>query len=366
MNYNTVIVGGGVAGASTAIHLAKKIDPSKILLVDKNDHYDKACSGILTFAVDDWFKIPKEVIVSRVNKFRIFAPNNSFLEVKFKNPDIVCERELLNQYLNDKAHDLGVDVLRPAVFEGINHNKVLIKNRKSNETKDISALNLVGADGSQSNVAKAVGLFNNRNFFVGAKAIIKKEHDNAIDVFSNVGLFAWAVPHSDGFMEVGSMSYPSQGAVFDRFLKKFDCKVISKSGALIPVHNPFVKTFAKFNNINAYLVGDAATMVKATTGGSIVQSFIASQCLADCIVNNKNYGFAWRKKIGLDLLTHLRIRRFLDKLSEKDWNDLINYFQDAKLKEVLETKSRDYSFSLILKTLISKPGILKFLVKGIF
>ncbi len=361
MKYNTVIVGGGVAGASTAIHLAQKTDPESILLVDKNHHYDKACSGILTFAVDDWFKIPKDVIVSRVNRFRIFSPNNDFLEVKFRNPDIVCERELLNEFLNNKAHDLGVNVLRPAVFEGISHNKVLIKDDKS--TKDISALNLVGADGSQSSVAKAVGLFKNRNFFIGAKAIIKKEHDNVIDVFANVGLFAWAVPHGEGFMEVGSMSYPHQGAVFDRFLKRFDCKVVSKSGALIPVHQPFVKTHAKFNDINTYLVGDAATMVKATTGGSIVQSFIASRFLADCIINNKNYGLAWRRNIGLDLLTHLRIRKFLDKLSEKDWNDLIAYFQDEKLKEVLETKSRDYSFSLILKTLISKPAIIKFAPK---
>jgi len=163
-----------------------------------------------------------------------------------------------------------------------------------------------------SYTSKLTGLSQNTKYFVGAKAIIEKEHDDAIEVYPNHGCFAWAVPHGKGQMEIGSMSYPHQGAVFKEFLKKFDYKILSQDGALIPLHNPLVKTYKKYNDIHTYLVGDAAGMVKATTGGSIIQSFVASQILADSIIGNGK--FKWRKKLGSELFTHLITRKFLNKL----------------------------------------------------
>ena len=35
----------------------------------------------------------EEVIVSKISKFRIISPNNKILEVNFKRPDVVCERD---------------------------------------------------------------------------------------------------------------------------------------------------------------------------------------------------------------------------------------------------------------------------------
>ena len=59
MDKKVTIIGGGVAGASTAIKLAEKLkNPNVIRLIDKNSGFNKACSGILTFAVDDLIKIP--------------------------------------------------------------------------------------------------------------------------------------------------------------------------------------------------------------------------------------------------------------------------------------------------------------------
>lgn len=361
MNNKITIIGGGVAGASTAIKLADKLDSSSITLIDKNHHFGKACSGILTFAVDDSIKIPNEVIVSKIKNFRIIAPNGEKLELSFKRPDIVCEREKLNEHLNNLVQDKGVNIIRPAELKQIDNKSVVIK--RGTETSAIKTTHLIGADGSRSTVANLSGIFDSRNFFVGAKAIVEQEHDDTIEVYPNIGCFAWSVPHGPEHVEVGTISYPNQGAVFDNFLKRFEGKIISKEGALIPLHNPFVKTFTEFKGIKTYLVGDAATMVKATTGGSIIQSFIASQCLVDSIVEDKNYGFEWRKKLGIELFTHLRVRKVLDKLSEKDWNNLINSFQDVKIKNLLETKTRDYPTALVLRTLLNKPSLLKFGLK---
>ena len=361
MDKKVTIIGGGVAGASTAIKLAEKLrNPNVIRLIDKNSSFNKACSGILTFAVDDLIKIPDEIIVSKVKRFRIHAPSGEFLELEFKRPDIVCEREKLNQHLNNVAQEKGVHIYRPASLETIENNNVIIK--QDNKLIKLPTTHLVGADGSQSSVAKKTNIFGQRNFFVGAKAIIEKEHEDTIDVFPNYGCFGWAVPHGKNKVEVGTMSYTNQGAVFDKFMKKFkDYKVISKEGALIPIYNPKLTTQTIYGNMNVYLVGDAATMVKATTGGSIIQSFIASNFVSDSIINDAEY--TWKSKLGIELWTHLKIRKILDKFSEKDWNQFIHLFQDIKVKEILETKTRDYPTMMVLKLLLAKPSLLKFVKK---
>ncbi|MDP2629071.1 MAG: hypothetical protein Q8P15_04215 [Nanoarchaeota archaeon] len=162
-------------------------------------------------------------------------------------------------------------------------------------------------------------------------------------------------------MEIGSMSHPHQGAVFNKFLKNFDCKLISQDGALIPLHNPFVKTYKQHGNMQVYLVGDSAGMVKATTGGSIIQSFVASQLVADSIINNKK--FAWRKKLGFELFTHLITRKFLDKFNEKDWNELVGALNNPSVKKVLETETRDNIKYLLPKILVKKPSLIKYALK---
>ena len=47
-----------------------------------------------------------------------------------------------------------------------------------------------------------------------------------------------------------------------------------------------------------FLLGDAATQVKATTGGGIIQSLMAAKELASAIENNTSYEKGWRKVIG--------------------------------------------------------------------
>ncbi|MBI4918745.1 NAD(P)/FAD-dependent oxidoreductase [archaeon] len=349
------IIGGGVAGTSSALKLAEKIDPENITLIEKKPHFKKACSGILTYAKDELIKIPNHVIKSKVNKFRIYSPNNQVLELNFKKPDTVCERELLNEYLTKEVEKKGVKILQPAVLEKINNNSITVN------SKEIPTTHLIGADGFNSTVAKLTGLSTNKNYFVGAKAIVEKEHDNAIEVYPNYGCFAWAVPHGDGQMEVGSMSHPHQGAVFNRFLKKFECKVLSQDGALIPLHNPFVKTYKKNGSMQIYLVGDAAGMVKATTGGSIIQSFVSSQLVANSIINNKK--FSWRRKLGFELFAHLMTRKFLDKFKEKDWDEFISMLNTPSIKEVLETETRDNIKYLLPKILFKKPSLIKYALK---
>src|SRR3989344_3480208 len=103
----------------------------------------------------------------------------------------------------------------------------------------------------------------------------------------------------------------------------------------IPIYNPKNVT----SKDNVCLIGDAAGQIKSITGGGIVYGMRAGKILADCLNNNLDYEKEWRKKLHKDLMFHLRIRRFLNKLDKNDYNELIRTLKDIDLGEF----NRDYT-----------------------
>ena len=92
---------------------------------------------------------------------------------------------------------------------------------------------------------------------------------------------------------------------------------------------------------NVFLVGDAASQVKATTGGGIIQGLTAAKALADCITKNKNYEKQCKKFLAKDLWLHSLMRKTMNKFKCKDWNFLINLCNKKSNKQILEAFDRD-------------------------
>jgi flavin-dependent dehydrogenase len=362
------IIGSSIAGASAACELTEEHD---VTVLEEHSHFKKTCSGIVTHALDDLhLNLPKSILIGKADRIRINAPNKKQLEVKLKKPDYVYDREKLNEYFAHKAVDQGAKLIQPARFTGVQGKKITYTQGKDKKIKQFSTDHLIGADGAQSSVAKATELFNNRKFFLGVKAYVKMDHDQAIDVFPDHGLFSWIVPHQDTVVEVGTFCYLNQAKTFEKFLKHVgvqESKIVSKEGALIPVYNPKARLETTHNGLPVTLLGDASTMVKATTGGSIFQSLVAARVFAKSVKQGIKdgkrggvYTKAVRSKVGRDLWLHLKMRQSLDKLQEKDWNELVERFSKPSTKTVLETQSRDYPLLLLMKLFSRNPGLIKY------
>jgi len=106
------------------------------------------------------------------------------------------------------------------------------------------------------------------------------------------------------------------------------------------------------------LIGDAATHVKATTGGGIIPSLKAAHTLSDCIVNHKDYNREFKKKSGRELLLHLKIRNILNKFSDKDYDYLLKLMSQEKVKKILKKYDRDTPIPLVLNLLLREPRFL--------
>ena len=215
--------------------------------------------------------------------------------------------------------------------------------------KEIEAL--VGADGPNSQVAKSANLFSNRRFWVArqCRAKINCEKD-LFKVHFGVtpDFFGWIVPENEEIARIGIGAEYNSELYFKKYLEKLNIReIIDYQAGLIPIYNSKPK---RCNN-NVYLIGDAALQVKALSGGGIIKGMLAAEELNKGLIFNLDYEKLWRKRIGLDLALSLRIRNFLNKFSEQDYNKLINVFNENALTYFNREFPKKSLFKVVFKNL---------------
>ena len=351
------IIGAGPAGSYAAYLLAKA--GNEVQIFEEHNEIGKPiqCTGIVTSSIGDIIKLRKGLIINKINRVRIFSKDR-FTELKLKNKNLVLDRKKFDSHIADLAINEGTKIFLNYRFIDNKKNTIKVRYQNKNEIT-LKTDCLVGADGPLSQVAKSNNLFGKRKFLTGIQVIAKLKNENCIEFYPQIGCFAWVVPENSEVCRIGIASYTNPKQDFERFLKskKVNNKdIIEKQGGLIPVYNPKIKTQKE----NIFLLGDAATQVKATTGGGIIQGLKAAEALADSIINKKDYETSWKKEIGKDLLLHLKIREILDRFKDKDWQILINLFNKNSTRRVIEDFDRDYPSKFLFKLILKEPKLLYF------
>ncbi len=373
------IIGAGPAGGFTAYLLAKAGFDVQVFEEHATIGEPVACTGVITADVlSQRLQLPKELIVNRIAKARIFAPNNKFIEVKLKN-DIIIDRAGLDRHISAMAKEAGAQYFTNHRFESfeLNGSKgssgkklvAVIKDKTKNELKKAEAEFVVGADGPVSTVAKAAGLFGNRQFYSGIQVTIPVANDNVIDFYPSEEGIAWLVPENEETARVGIAAKKEANAYFKLFLtaiagKDYEKKITGWQAGPIPLYDPRLKSATKDGKV--LLAGDAATMVKASTLGGINQSLIGAEAAADAITKNKDYERLWKKKMGRDLYISLLMRKAMDRFNDKDYNSLVETFAKEKNKAILESYDRDVPTKFALKLLMREPKLLLLAKKAWF
>jgi len=259
------VVGAGPAGSFFSLNVKDEV---RIFEEHKEVGKPIACTGILTSAITDLINVNKSVIVNRIKKVRLIAPNNDYCEFKLRNEEIIVYRDKFDQFLVEKALDKGVELYKQHRFLNFNKNGKLISEFETGKgKKNFSSDILVGADGSVSKVAQAAGLYVNRKNWVGKQytANLEMEKDVFYVYFGDVpDFFGWVVPESGTKVRVGVASEKNVSTYFDILIKKLNLQekdLDECQAGPIPMYNP--KNLTSKDNV--YLIGDAAGQVKATS-----------------------------------------------------------------------------------------------------
>ncbi|MBN1792466.1 NAD(P)/FAD-dependent oxidoreductase [Candidatus Woesearchaeota archaeon] len=354
---NSLIIGAGPVGSYAASLLAKR---EEVSVIEEHPSVGAPvqCTGILTSDVFKFLPKDHDSIQNKVHDVRVFSPDGKPLELHFDKPDVIVDRTLFDKHFCERAQDAGASFRFRTRFLSFSGSKALIRDHSGKE-KTLMFNQLIGADGPMSQVAKSAGILGKRKFFVGVQAVVKKKNDNFIDFYPKRYGFGWSVPVDEKTMRIGYAGLGSIHAEFQAMLKRYNGETLETQGGLIPVYNP--RQLVKTGNV--FLVGDAATLVKATTGGGLIPGLMSAELLAKSILNNDSYPSLVRRKIAPSLYINLKMRTMMDSFSEKDWNDLVADLDNEKSKKAFASINRDRLARLLVKTMISKPKIIRYAIK---
>jgi digeranylgeranylglycerophospholipid reductase len=352
------IAGGGPAGLYFGYLMSKKGFDVKIFEEHKKIGLPVSCSGLVTCEINNFGINLSDCVV---NKFKSVTLNSKKNTTSFKNNELLLDRHLFDNEIKKMAESQGAKIEYQSKIMQVNNKKIFVSNKGKVNSKNYEIL--IGADGPLSNVAKSCNLWNNRKFYFGLQGLrIGNFEKDKYDVFFNSqfihDFFYWSIPESNKISRIGLASKSNAKQKYDVLIKKYRLK--NTIAGLIPIYSPFCKCTNEKEN--TYLVGDAACLLKNTTGGGIISGLESSKILAKSICNGKNYD-KLLFRLHTKLIVHNIIRKSFDKFSDSNYDKMLDLLNQKRIKKIIENMNREKPFFSILAILFKEPKFAKFLTK---
>jgi geranylgeranyl reductase family protein len=276
--YDALVVGGGPAGSTTALHLAEA--GASVLLVDKARFpRDKPCGGGLTArAVKQCPVDPAPVVEEQVDLVELRFRYGDAVVRRARAPVILMtQRRRLDAFLLDAARERGVEV-------------------REGSTVDASATDadvVIGADGANGTTAKALGLGDgiiHGVAYEGNAAYGKLEHGRyerraVIELADIPGGYGWVFPKAE-HANVGVGAWQSAGPQLRDHLGRLcaahgleAASLTELRGHRLPLRRPGTRIAGE----RALLVGDAAGLIDPVSGDGMYECFVSSRLAAAAI-----------------------------------------------------------------------------------
>lgn len=302
------IVGGGPSGSCAAEVLAKAGIPT--WLFERKLDNAKPCGGAIPLCMVSEFDIPNEIIDRKVRNMKMISPSNREVDIHLDDENEyigMCRREVLDSFLRDRAARLGAHLINGLV-QTIDtgekrqgpytiHYSDYSSGSLTGERKSLEVDLIVGADGANSKVAKAMDA-GDYNMAIAFQERIRLPHEEMsyyedlaeMYVGSDVSpdFYAWVFPKYDhvavgtGTMQKNqSMIKGLQKAIRTRASKRLLMgEVIKVEAHPIPEHPRPRRVVGRMA-----LVGDAAGYVTKSSGEGIYFAAKSGRMCAEEIVN---------------------------------------------------------------------------------
>ncbi len=387
LNYDVLVVGAGPAGSTAARYAA--MNGAKVLMIEKRQEIGspvRCGEGIAKPWLERLGIEPDpRWIANEIDGARIISPSGYALEVDESRAGdesgYVIYRDLFDKALAKMAAKEGVDIMLKTAALGVlkdGEQVVGVKARHMGEEFEIHAKIVIGADGFESQIGR----------WAGMNTVVKPKDIDSAFQYTLVGVdidprfnefytgsiapggYIWIFPKGDDVANVGIgvlLSKIKEPGTAKRLLDEFIAarpnlakgrSVQDVSGA-VSVSLPLDKTVIP----GLMLVGDAARMIDAITGGGIyngcIAGKIAGEVAARAVKENNlsedflmEYDRRWRDRMEDRLYRNWMVKEKFATLSDDDIDRIIKAISEVDMEKMTMVD--------ILRAVESKiPGLVK-------
>jgi digeranylgeranylglycerophospholipid reductase len=385
-----IVVGGGPVGSFAAWKLAKL--GAEVTVFEEHEAIGKPshCAGHLSIRSLrnlGLYPLPSEIVENTYSQANFHSPTGFTFSVPLAKP-VTCSvnREAFDRHIADKAEAAGARYCLNSRVQSLLMEKGVVKGvtvkQGVNAEERFRAGIVVVAEGISSRLLRQTGLsgLNGERLVHAVGAEVEHVQDvnlDAVEVFVGKayapGFYAWLMPRRDGTAKVGLATKTGNPKEFlQRLMLKHpvaskqlaEAKIACMAFHPITLGGPIAKAYAS----GFLAVGDVASQVKPTTGGGVVFGLtcarIAAEVADEAIRRNdvsSNFLALYQKRcadtLGFDFNVMLRIRRFLDSLSDEKVDEVLRFCARIGLDKTLGNMEEiDFQGQMLLK-ILTKPTI---------
>jgi len=312
MDHDTIVVGAGPGGASAAFFLSRA--GQRVLLLERTRFpRHKPCGGAVPVSTFRRFPFSLEAVIETrptVAEFRY--PGQSPLHEPLPDrPIALVRRPDFDALLLSRAADAGAQVLEnttaAAVVEHADGVEV-----SASDGRSFAARYLVGADGANSGVARALGLRQQRVLGGALEAEVQPDAatmarlaGRALFVFGACpGGYLWVFARREHLSVGVARLAPGRVDLKSILLREMDRLDIDLTGARLHGHPlPLHRRWERLHSYRCLLVGDAAGLVEPLLGEGVRFALYSGQMAADTILGGDLARYTWQiqRAIGRQL-----------------------------------------------------------------
>jgi geranylgeranyl reductase family protein len=373
--HDAIIVGGGPAGLYAGWTLARA--GLSVVLFEEHATSGRPvhCTGVLAADAFDEFGLSDDCVLNPLRTVRFHSPSGETVEYSTPTVEaVVIDRAQFDRRLAERASLAGVEIV--------------YGDRVSNVAQDPDGVTITAgaarargrvcvlACGASYSVQRKLGLGMPRLLLHSAQAELPAARLGDVEVHFGQHVaprgFGWAVPvqREQPYVRVGIVCEHHAARYFARILSDVAPRWGVESAAscqprqkILPL-GPIERTFAD----RVVVLGDAAGLVKSTTGGGIYYSLLSAALASDtlkCALEQDDlsagaladYQVRWRKRLGSELRWQLVLRRIAQRLTDEDLESLFTLARtDGLMPLVRKTAAFNHHREFIVALLKHPPA----------
>jgi digeranylgeranylglycerophospholipid reductase len=334
---DVIIIGGGPVGLHAARSLASSGFEIEVLEEHSTAGEPVHCTGILSPAIFKEFNLLPAGTLNELRRVQFHSPKGQVIRYQTNQVEaVVVDRAVFDRNLKGLACASGAQV-----HEGIRAERIenldggIVVHCADGRRHEARACIL--ATGSSYALHRDLGMGFPPVFLNCAQAELPTEYFGEVEIYVGSEVapkgFAWVVPvkRAEGrFARVGLMCDGNAAAYFNKFLSRLNARGIPLDLAAQPRQRmlplaPIQRTYG-----NRFLVvGDAAGVVKPTTGGGVFYGMISAGIAADVLATAlrrgrltelelSRYQKLWQQRLMEEIEAQLTLRLLMQRLTDDE------------------------------------------------